>query len=335
VLLPAPVAYHLWRLRRRSPPAGIAAPLAAWAAGLALPAALMLVQLGLTGALVPFAETVRGYWPLFGSLDGRHHTTEGLDRLRALAEGVSRMGGHKLWLAPAAVGIAVALFRADLSAERRGQVILTAALCALAILFTAVSGRFWDYHWLPFLYFVLMLASLCFLPPPEGARPVQRWLPLLVVLAVIAANVRPPFAFRQQLAGRPLPLPGLGRTDEMAEYLRGSLRPGDTVQALDWTGGAIQAMLIARAPAATPFVTDFSFYHHVSDPFIRDLRARFAASFAEAAPRVVLRVDKHKPWPGGADTSREFEEIDRALERDYRVDHTGYGYRIYRRRDGS
>jgi hypothetical protein len=119
--------------------------------------------------------------------------------------------------------------------------------------------------------------------------------------------------------------------DEIASYLRAHLAPGDTVQPLDWTGGAVHAMLIARAPIATPFVYDFYFYHHVSNPFIQRLRARFMAAMRAAPPRFVIQIETQKPWPGGADTTREFPELQALLATDYTVASRGDGYQILER----
>ena len=37
-------------------------------------------------------------------------------------------------------------------------------------LYPLAQGRFWDYHWLPCLYFLALLSALCVLPQPNAAR---------------------------------------------------------------------------------------------------------------------------------------------------------------------
>jgi hypothetical protein len=209
--------------------------------------------------------------------------------------------------------------------------VLLAGLCFSATLFTAASGRFWDYHWLLFLYFAVSLSALCFVPQRPNAGAAQQLFPLAVVWLVILALLRPAPVVVEQLRGRPPPPPNAGRVDEIARYLRAELEPGDTVQPIDWTGGAIHAMLIARAPAATPWITDFQFYHHVSDLYIQGLRAQFVADLEAARPRFIVRMGRDRDLPRGRDTSIRIEGLERILARDYRVDRNGDGYTIYRR----
>jgi hypothetical protein len=51
---------------------------------------------------------------------------------------------------------------------------------------------------------------------------------------------------------------------EIASFLERKLKPGDTVQPLDWTGGTLLAMLESHACIATPYVFDFYFYHQTA-----------------------------------------------------------------------
>ncbi len=106
-----------------------------------------------------------------------------------------------------------------------------------------------------------------------------------------------------------MPPPKDGRVDEIAAFLQSNFKPGDLVQPLDWTGGAVHAMLIARAQLATRFVYDFHFYHHISSPYIQGLRGQFIESMKETRPRFVIQITADdKPWVSGPDTTREFRK---------------------------
>ena len=123
--------------------------------------------------------------------------------------------------------------------------------------------------------------------------------------------------------------------DEIAAWLTERLEPGDTVQPLDWTGGSVHAMLLAKARLATRFLHDYEFYHHVSTPYVQELRTSFLSQFEDAAPRFVIEVfDASKPWVSGLDTSRSFPELEAVLRTDYSVAFAGDGYRIYERTKG-
>jgi hypothetical protein len=126
--------------------------------------------------------------------------------------------------------------------------------------------------------------------------------------------------------------PVAGRVDEIASFLQPRLQPGDTVQPLDWTGGALHAMLLARAVTATPYIYDYHFYHHVDDPFIRRIRARFIARLREQPPKFVIHV-LDEPRPLGPGTSTEFPELQRFLAEKYSIVRTGHGYEILQRNE--
>lgn len=334
-LLPAFAGYYVWRWRATGDrrPRDLAATGLAAAAGLATPAVLAAIFLWATGSLAAFLDIARHYWPLFASLDGFHRISEGQARVAYTLHEFGHLGGHAAWLAPATLGAFLALFGSGLGRAARAQVGLVIGLCVCASLYTAASGRFWDYHWLPFLYFALALAALCCVRQREPAGPHRRAFPLVVLWIAVVALLRPPPLVWRQLAGHPPPPPNGGRVDQIADYLRRELRPGDRVQPIDWTGGAIHALLIARAPAATPWITDFQFYHHVSDPFIQGLRARFVADFERAKPRFVIRMGSDRDLPRGPDASWRIEGLERLLARDYRVDLRGDDYSILKRID--
>ena len=64
------------------------------------------------------------------------------------------------------------------------------------------------------------------------------------------------------------------------------------VQPLDWDGGALHGMLLAKAITATPYICDFQLYHHVSTPYIQGLRRDFLADLEQAMPAFI--IDMHE-----------------------------------------
>jgi hypothetical protein len=195
--------------------------------------------------------------------------------------------------------------------------------------YPATSGQFFQYHYLPFVYFSIVLASLALMN-----TAVHKWNVALfsVFLMVILIEVRPPSAIIQQVEGKSAAALG-GREEKIAAYLTSHLKPGDTVQPLDWTGGTLHAMLTTRAKLATSFVFDFYFYHHVSDPYIQGLRSRFLKELQENQPTYLIEVTSmDKPWISGPDTSREFSELDEFLRENYDTAVQRDDYNIYVRR---
>ena len=61
------------------------------------------------------------------------------------------------------------------------------------------------------------------------------------------------------------------------------------------------------------------FYHHVSTPYIQDLRARFIEEFDDADSAFVIegRRGPRLPWVWGEDTTRHFPALEKRLRDRY------------------
>ncbi|MGC8856837.1 MAG: hypothetical protein ACP5QU_08565 [Anaerolineae bacterium] len=297
--------------------------------GFLLPLAALTFWLARGGMLAPFLEIARNYWPLYAQINGEMEVPPGAARWLFILKQTARLGGNAVWLLPAGLGLILAESAFRPFPIRLRQVFILAGLTLVYALYPAFSGQFFDYHWLPFLYFVFLLASLCLL---EDTSPRWQVAATLALLLAIAVNLRPPVVMLRQIAGKPIAPLG-GRIDRMAEFLQKQLRPGDTVQPLDWTGGTLQAMLISRASLATPFVFDFYFYHHVSHPYIQGLRTRFLQALQAHPPRFILEITSaDKPWVSGTDTSRDFPALRQFLAENYRPIQQKEDYVIYEHR---
>jgi hypothetical protein len=123
----------------------------------------------------------------------------------------------------------------------------------------------------------------------------------------------------------------VGRVDKIAEYLRVNLQPGDTVQPLDWSNGAVQAMLLAEAKPATRYLYDFYFYHHVSNPEIQYMRKDLLEKLEITRPKIIIQFFSDRPWVEGFDTSRKFPLLDLYLLNNYYLDFERDGYRLWMR----
>jgi hypothetical protein len=301
--------------------------------GIALPVAAAGAFLAYRGGLDAFIDIATGYWPLYSQLSGSHQALSGQHRLRYLAEStLEGLRNPYILLALAGLGAVIA------EGQRRNMAWMLAAMIAAAALYPAFSGQFWTYHWLPLQYVLLATASLALMSFTVSAwsaghiiRAAAASITLIAVgstagAALFASSSGDPASDVVRSRARALGVPG-----EVAEYLRAHLRPGDLVQPLDWTGGAVHGMLDARARLATRFMYDFHFYHHVDTPYIVRLRRQFMRQLAAARPRFVVRVTDGRPWPGGPGTSREFPALDAFLETEYRVVHAGATYRILER----
>jgi len=301
------------------------------AAGFLIPVAGALLWLWHTGGLPAFLDMFLSYVPLYLEMVGDHSILTGSARLSYLLRTFRRLGGWGIWLGPAALGIYLTLFSAELCAAGRRLVLMLVGLVAAYSLPPVIAGQFWDYHWMPFRYWLLVLAALALVPLPRRFPWAQRLLPAFLLLTVVLSTLNTIPDFRRQLRGDPPAPPKEGRPDAIVAALQPRLQPGDRVQPIDWTGGSTEALLTLRVPIATRYLHDFYFYHHVSHPYIQALRRDFIASLEADLPRFVVEVTA-KPAPWGPGTSIEFPELRAILRERYAVVDAGDGFTLYERR---
>ncbi len=304
-------------------------------AGVGLPVAVLVTYLVRSGAWPFMLELYTRYAPVYASVNGLHRTMLGSEKWPYLLNGMLAFGHQRIWLVPAVVGAALVLTARRVEPRRKRMAALLVGLAAAYSLYVGLQGRFFDYHWLIAFYFTLLLSSLCLFERSEIPEDSERlaWLAPALLVAVAVTSLPLNGGVKFQLAGGALPPPKSGRPDQIAAILKERLRPGDLVQPLDITGGAVHAMLLSRARIATPFMYDSFFYIRVSNPYVQELRRRFLAQFEAAKPRFVVDVyGPDKPWVQGVDTSRDFPELRGLLARDYVPIAEGLGTAIYERR---
>jgi hypothetical protein len=305
---------------------------AAVVTGASLPILAVAGYLWSSGAWDHFLDIAINYWPLYNRLDRVHQTINAISYPWYVWNNWVEFGGHHLWLITALIGAVTSLRDQTLARNHRMFVQMLVALAIGYAIYPIPAGKFWSYHWLPMLFFLVLLTALTFRLLERSGR--FRLMALLMVGMVIVAAARP--APELHLFGGPPTGRKFQRTDRIAAFLRERVGPDDRVQSLDWTGGANYAALIARTVPATSFVEDFFLYHHISHPTIQRLRQRFIDEFDASRPQFVIQITaEDKPWVSGTDTTRAFPELDWRLAREYQPVLYGDGFIIYERRTGS
>jgi hypothetical protein len=322
LFVPVYVLLLLGQEEPRSSPGRRAAvgTMAALAAGMAVAPLLAGLYLWRLGAWPYFWDIAVHYWPLYGQMNGEHEILAGAERFRYMV--VTWLGGGWLAWLPLALWARYGLPRPS---DHRQQVWWQALvlLAILSVLYPLLSGQFWSYHWLPALYALSLLAGLALRPGPGPRSALRRAVTPVLLALLLATTVR---WYPAALVNPPKE----GRPDAIAAYLRAHLRPGDTVQPLDWArGGVVHGMLMAEAPLATRFLYSFHFYHHVSTPYIQALRAEFLSQLRARRPRFIIETTIPPPWPVGLDTTRDFPELQRLLAANYRVALLGQGFTVH------
>jgi len=300
--------------------------------GVLLPIVGFGIWLYAIGAYRDFFDIAMNYWPLYTHLNGQFETISGMKRLVYLFQKMRTFAGLSLWVAAALIGSYVVLFVTSMNQLQKRQVSLLLFLALAYTIYPIFAGQFFTYHWLLYLFFIIQLSSLCLVKQPAELRLAQRMFPVLVLLFVIFTSL-PVRIFFSMLTSHSSDTRE-ERVNQISDFLKEHIAKGDTVQPLDWTGGTIHALLRSQTMIATPFIYDFHFYHHVSNGYIQQLRKRFIRDLQNSKPRFILQVtDEDKPWPSGADTTREFKELQSILDEHYKIVRKGDGYLIYQIED--
>jgi hypothetical protein len=308
--------------------------------GLAMPVLLCAAWLASLGGLAAFIEMTLSYLPLHNQLNGNSEAMEGLQHVEYLWVNFIHLGGYARWLGAALFGVFYYLTCCSATARQRREVVLLLGLVAVFTVYPVIAGKFWRYHYLPLLYFLIVCSSLLLAQSRSGAdkaggNKLTTRLPSLCFFLTVLVSVKHLYllpaqamnALTQPAAAQPVTD---GRVDALEKWLQQNLQAGDSVQVLDWGGGALHAMLRARRPVSTRFLYDYHFYHSQSAPLIHQLRTQFIDQLRAAPPSYIIENRMNRAVrPHGKDTTNTFPALQQLLRGEYTVLTTVSGYRIY------
>ena len=311
-----------------------------------IPICMTLIWLAANSALLQFVEMLFNYLPLYNALTGNFVSIHGWTRILYLIDNTATFGGMGALLL-------CSLFAYYFASIHRVDKVTTISLMCLCLctiayaIYPTLAGKFWQYHYMPLIYFGSVSAGLCLLTAPKYVNShfthkAQKILPLLILVITMAITLKLHLSKYAELLTSPntypsqktqvlqkIPASNIERADEMAAWLKIKLRPNDTVQPLFGTGISIHAMLMADAKLATQFMYGHPFSHHVSSPYIQELRRSFMNQLRESSPRFITTG---KSWAYGADTTPEFPELRQFINDYYKISHEGSGDVIYERK---
>jgi hypothetical protein len=304
--------------------------------GLAIPVLFCTLWLATTGGLGAFLEMTFGYLPLHNQLNGDSEALTGLARLEYLWVNFIHLGGYARWLGAGLFGVFYYLSCCQPKGYQQRQVTLVLGLIAVFAIYPVIAGKFWRYHYLPLLYFLIVGTSLLLAGPSSNSgSKLARRLPTLCFFLTILVSVKHLYLLpvqavtnlTQSAAEQPATE---GRVDALTDWLMNNVQAQESIQVLDWGGGALHAMLRARQPVATRFLYDYHFYHSQSEPLIHQLRAEFMDQLREASPTYIIENRRNQGVrPHGRDTTNTFAALRQFLSDNYYPLTTVRGYRIY------
>lgn len=291
-------------------------------AGFLLPTLLIVYWLYSQRALAAWGSIFFDYIPLHVQLNGTHHLLHGWSekfgyRLEGLAAVFINYPSNILLLL-----VFVWIFIKRESFPRKNVVYFLLLATVTFYFYPAIAGQFWIYHWVPFFFFAVMGVALLFYLLKSQAKP---WVPILLLSAFTVFLLRDSF-----FELYPDKNPKEWAVDDLASWIRNNTSPGETIQPLDWSTGALHAMLLTERKIATKYLYDYHFYHHVSHATIRELRRDFLKEIRQNRPDYFVDMHK-KSTVSGFDTSTEFPGLRTVLQEDYTMVLTHSNYTIYKR----
>lgn len=283
------------------------------------------------GALQSFWDIFSSYTPLYAQISGDLKVRESFSHIMYTLSSYTNFKKFAVLLTASFFGLYLALSKSIPVVIKRLSIVLL-LLSILYAVSAGIGGKLWAYHLMPYMYFASLSAAIV-LSSLFANTSRLNLLALLVFIATSVPALR--YSISQQVFMEwktPYELSKDTRQDEITAYLKAHLSPTDKIQPLSWAGGTMEALLASKAVPATPYITDFQFYHHVSTPYIRNLRKDFMTRVAEEMPRFLIDVYAFRPI-SGLDTTYEFPELKVLIKQHYTKDYVGNGFDVFRRND--
>ena len=288
--------------RSRLPQLALAA--ASFAAGSAMPCAILVLVLHLQGVLPDFIEAWREYLlPVYGSV--RHPllwvlpyvwmpfvvlaTLFGL----ACAAGATWRPSVRLWMLLAVVFGSLAEY--------------------------LVQGKGWLYQAAPASYTAMLLGGVILAGLARAGAEGRRLADLTVVSIIGLGSI---FAAAELVAPDSKGPEDAFYVKQLAADIDRLVEPGLPVQALDNADGALAALLHNGRRQPTRFIYDFQFFIGPPTAYRARLRAEFLASLAAAGPHALVVTNRQWPEVQG------FERLDGPGQWPELNSRLGSGYRL-------
>ena len=275
-------------------------------------------------AMPSFLDMLLNYMPLYLDLDGFVETHDGWK--------IQWQGYFMIFLSFVTLQwlmlLGMAIWQGNLVTHPRTikkKLLIALVLLVMAyIIYPFPANKFYNYHWMPFRYFGILLAGYLLLPVFHlSESSFKRKLMCCVAYVLFMSGVAYPVPVemvqniylmtnaeneKQHVLG-----------DDVGDYLLAHASPGDLVQPLDTGGAALRGMLQAKVVMATPYSTFQDLFHHYDDAIIQKMRTVFIHKLMSSPPKFI--VDTYTTpdefCSGGSFCS--FNELSNFVSNNYRV----------------
>lgn len=293
-----------------------------------------LLWLYWSGGLPYFIDMCLHYLPLYQSLNGAHETTTLAERW----QNTLYWWKYYLWLWPysVAAGLLYTLYNTEEGSPKRALALALVALAACYNLYPLLAGKFWDYHWIPYIFFSVLATSTLLLPPKKNSLK-QRSLSaisLLFFLCVMSTQYLPESGNYEQIQRYPDIKIDQSFTDQVTTFIKQHLNKGEKIQIIDTGGLATLFLLRSEAVIATPYLEAYTLQHHTNSTYVQHAQQDFLQRLNTAPPQLFL-VMSNFARPTGPNTIREIPGLKDFLNQHYSVIWQHKAFTIWQRNNGS
>ena len=277
------------------------------------------------------ADILNDWWKITTEFLPKHirmaHNLEVLDskeRIPYLWRGLRTFGQQGKWLLPLLTSFICHIFFLKKNDPTRKYILLITGCVVFFWLYTAISGQFWKYHWMPFKYCLILGATTLFservwkstVGMAVSSILTRDMIYCLFLILFSYKYVQPIPQWPSYIHGERMVSEKNLLADELTKIIMNHTNESDKVQVVDWTEGSIQALLQSKRTLATSFLYDYMFYLDVKSPYTQQLRKRFLQELRDVNPVLIIEM-KHRVRVSGKYTGTSFPEWDKWIAENY------------------
>ena len=279
---------------------------------------LGLLWLWHSNGLGAFIDMTFHYLPLYQDLNGAHEMQTPAERW----QNTQRWWKYFLWSWPYSIAIALiySWFNAEKNSQQCAIIFTLAALTVCYNIYPLISGKFWDYHWIPYSYFAVLSTSVLLLPAQNKTwrgNALSLCL-ILFFLHTLSTQYFPWRGLQDQIRRYPNIKIDQHFEKEVGDFIKQHLKHDEKIQIIEQGGPSTLYLLQADAALATPYLGSFMFLHHISEPYVQHAQQDFLHRLQEKPPALFL-VMTDFTRPSGIDTITKIPGLQDFLQAHYKV----------------
>lgn len=292
-----------------------------------------LLWLWWRGGLSAFIDMTLNYLPLYQSLNGAHQVTTPAERW----QNTVRWWHYFLWIWPytAGIGLLYGWMQYEKNSTQRALMLSLVGLMICYNIYPLVSGKFWDYHWIPYSYFSILCTSFLLIPTRKSHWSVQSASVVLIFYFFYAlrSQYMPWTGYLDQIKRYPDISVNQSFDKKVSAFIREHLPPGEKIQVIDQGGPSTIYLLQANAALATPYLGSFMFLHDVKNSsYVQHAQIDFLKRL-ESLPPALFLVMADFTRPSGEGTIKDIPGLKPFLQENYTVIWQHPAFAFWQRKD--